>query len=97
MNFENTFKVLRVPHVSEKSSGLVESHNVIVMKVLKTAKKKDIAYAVNTLFEVKVKKINSLIVKGKTKRQGKNIGCRKDWKKAYITLQDGYKVDLNTK
>ena len=52
----------------QKSSGLVESHNVIVMKVLKTAKKKDIAYAVNTLFEVKVKKINSLIVKGKTKR-----------------------------
>lgn len=65
---KNIFKTLRTPHVSEKSSRLVEKNNVIVMKVLKTAKKKDISCAVNKLFEVKVRKVNILVAKGKIKK-----------------------------
>ncbi|MGP1931659.1 MAG: 50S ribosomal protein L23 [Arsenophonus sp.] len=91
---EYLLKILRAPHVSEKASTTMEKNNTIVLKVAKYSTKSEIKDAVQKLFEVKVSSINTLIVKGKIKRHGKKIGCRKDWKKSYVVLKKGQKIDL---
>lgn len=90
---ERIFKVLEGPHVSEKSTVVADKHNQIVFKVIKSATKAEIKVAVETLFKnVKVKNVSVLNVKGKEKRFALRIGKRKDWKKAYVSLQEG---DIN--
>lgn len=84
---ERLLKVLRAPHVSEKASSAMEKTNTIVLKVANDATKAEIVAAVEKLFEVEVKDVNTLVVKGKVKRQGQRIGRRSDWKKAYVTLK----------
>ncbi len=91
---ERLLKVLRAPHVSEKASAAMEKTNTIVLKVAKEATKAEIVAVVEKLFEVEVKDVNTLVVKGKTKRQGKLISRRSDWKKAYVTLKEGQNLDL---
>lgn len=91
---ERLLKVLRAPHVSEKASTSMEKNNTLVLKVTKDATKKEIKAAVEQLFEVKVDDVNTLIVKGKVKRRGQQIGRRSDWKKAYVTLAEGQSLDL---
>ncbi|WP_276895514.1 50S ribosomal protein L23 [Frischella perrara] len=91
---ERLLKVLRAPHVSEKASLSMEKSNTLVLKVAKDATKKEIKAAVEKLFEVKVNDVNTLIVKGKVKRRGQQIGRRSDWKKAYVTLAEGQNLDL---
>ncbi|BGI50766.1 MAG: 50S ribosomal protein L23 [Arsenophonus endosymbiont of Ceratovacuna japonica] len=91
---ENLIKVLRASHVSEKSSLVMEKNNVIVFKVAKHATKIDIKDAIQKLFKVKVKNINTLLVKGKTKRYGQRIGYRNDWKKAYVFLRKNQSLDI---
>ncbi|MFP3019411.1 MAG: 50S ribosomal protein L23 [Arsenophonus sp.] len=86
-------KVLHAPHFSEKSSTEMEKSNSIVLKVEKHATKAEIKIAVQKLFEVDVKGVNTLIIKGKSKRHNKRIGRRSDWKKAYVTLKDGQSID----
>ena len=73
------------PIITEKSSdGLQEGK--YTFKVAKKATKIQIAQAVESLFEVKVLKVNTMIVKGKEKRQGAHSGMRPDWKKAIVTI-----------
>lgn len=91
---ERLLKVLRAPHVSEKASISMEKNNTLVLKVAKDATKKEIKAAVEQLFEVKVNDVNTLVVKGKVKRRGQQIGRRSDWKKAYVTLAEGQNLDL---
>lgn len=91
---ERLLKVLRAPHVSEKASTSMEKNNTLVLKVAKDATKKEIKAAVEQLFEVKVDDVNTLVVKGKVKRRGQQIGRRSDWKKAYVTLAEGQNLDL---
>lgn len=91
---ERLLKVLKAPHVSEKASTSMEKTNTLVLKVAKDATKKEIKAAVEQLFEVKVDGVNTLIVKGKVKRRGQQIGRRSDWKKAYVTLAEGQNLDL---
>ncbi|GAA5111611.1 50S ribosomal protein L23 [Orbus sasakiae] len=91
---ERLLKVLRAPHVSEKASLSMEKANTLVLKVAKDATKKEIKAAVEQLFEVKVNDVNTLVVKGKVKRRGQQIGRRSDWKKAYVTLAEGQNLDL---
>lgn len=91
---ERLLKVLRAPHVSEKASISMEKHNTLVLKVAKDATKREIKAAVEQLFEVKVDDVNTLVVKGKVKRRGQQIGRRSDWKKAYVTLAEGQNLDL---
>ncbi|ABF13954.1 50S ribosomal protein L23 [Candidatus Palibaumannia cicadellinicola] len=87
-------KVICAPHVSEKTSAVMEKNNILVLKVDKKATKAAIKQAILQLFEVKVKEIHTIIVKGKTKRHGKRIGFRSNWKKAYITLYEGQNFTL---
>lgn len=94
MNQERIFKVLKAPHVSEKASLVSDSDNQFVFKVAKDASKAEIRAAVEKLWDVKVKAVNTLVVKGKSKRFGRSEGKRSDWKKAYVSLQDGFDIDF---
>ena len=91
---ERLLKVLRAPHISEKATMTAEKANTIVFKVATDATKKEIKAAVEKLFEVEVKSVNTLITKGKTKRQGLRQGRRSDVKKAYVTLKEGQDLDF---
>lgn len=90
---ERILAVLKSPCISEKATNLTEKQNTIVFKVALWANKVDIALAVEKLLEVKVSSVRTAVVKGKSKRRGNRMTSRSDWKKAYITLQDGQ--DLN--
>ncbi|MDE4009385.1 50S ribosomal protein L23, partial [Glaesserella parasuis] len=79
---------------SEKATNNAEKGNTIVFKVALDANKVEIANAVEQLFEVKVDSVRTVVVKGKTKRHGAKSGRRSDWKKAYVTLQEGQSLDF---
>ncbi|MUT69481.1 50S ribosomal protein L23 [Stutzerimonas frequens] len=95
MNQERVFKVLLGPHVSEKATVLADSKKQFVFKVATDATKLEIKKAVESLFDVKVAAVNTLIVQGKTKRTARGLGKRNDWKKAYIALQPGQDLDFS--
>lgn len=94
MSQERLMKVLIGPVVSEKSSRVADRHNQFVFKVLPGASKTEIQGAVELLFDVKVAKVSTNNVKGKTKRFGQTIGRRSDWKKAYVTLAEGHDIEF---
>lgn len=94
MNQERIFKVLLGPHVSEKATNLAEANGQIVFKVDTTATKLEIKKAVEQLFNVKVDRVTTLNVKGKTKRTVRGLGKRNDWKKAYVSLEAGQDIDF---
>jgi len=73
-----------------KEKELRDSKSIRYTGLLKTK----INFIINKLFESKVKDVNTLLIKGKTKRRGQRIGQRSDWKKAYVTLKDGYRLDF---
>ncbi len=91
---ERLMKVLKAPHISEKSTMVAEKLNTIVFKVATDASKAEIKAAVEKLFEVKVEAVRTLNVAGKTKRTGARMGRRSDWKKAYVTLVEGQDIDF---
>lgn len=94
MNQERIFKVLKAPHVSEKATVIADRNNQFVFKVALDATKTEIKTAIEKLWDVKVKSVTTLVVKGKTKRFGRSEGKRSDWKKAYVSLQDGFDIDF---
>lgn len=94
MNEERLMKVLMAPHISEKSTIAADQNNQIVFKVATDATKPEIKKAVELLFDVKVDRVQVSNVKGKVKRFGAKIGRRSDWKKAYVTLQEGQEIDF---
>lgn len=81
MNLERLYKVLLGPVISEKSAVVADKGNHIVFKVVKTATKPEIKAAVEKLFNVNVRDVRVLNVKGKTKRTRFGLGQRSDWKK----------------
>lgn len=89
------YDVLLAPIITEKST-LVAEQNKIIFRVPLTATKEDIKRAVESLFKVDVTKVNTLRMKGKTKRFRGTIGRRSDFKKAIVTLKDGQSVDITT-
>lgn len=78
---ERLLKVLKAPHISEKSTMVAEKLNTIVFKIATDATKAEVKAAVEKLFEVKVEAVRTLNVAGKTKRTGARMGRRSDWKK----------------
>ncbi|MDH5584352.1 MAG: 50S ribosomal protein L23 [Gammaproteobacteria bacterium] len=89
---ERLLTVIKGPHLSEKAHVAAES-NQIVLKVRTDATKREVAQAVELLFEVKVESVQVVNVKGKTKRFQQTKGRRADWKKAYVKLPDGTAVE----
>ena len=94
MNQERIYKVLLGPHISEKATVVAEEHGQYVFKVAKDATKLEIKKAVEQLFEVSVKAVRTAVVKGKTKRTRFGMGQRSDWKKAYVSLEQGQEIDF---
>ena len=87
------FDVLLYPHITEKSTMVRDKmeDRVVVFKVRKQATKHQIREAIEKTLGVKVEKIRTANFLGKLKRQGRNIGRRPAWKKAYVTLRAGEK------
>ncbi|ALD15446.1 50S ribosomal protein L23 [Buchnera aphidicola (Aphis glycines)] len=91
---ERLLKILLSPHISEKSSILIEKCNTVVLKVLKSSTKYEIKSAVQKLFNIQVDSVKTLRIQGKKKRQSNRIVFRKDWKKAYIKVKKGQNLDF---
>ena len=92
---ERMYEVIRRPLVTEKST-LASEHNQVTFVVPLDATKPEIKAAVEAIFKVKVKAINTLRSKGKVKRFRGLKGKRSDLKKAFVTLQDGHSIDVTT-
>ena len=93
MHQERLMTVIRGPHLSEKSHMAAE-RNQIVFKVRTDATKAEIRQAVEFLFEVKVDEVNVVNHHGKIKRHGRSSGRRSAWKKAYVRLAEGSRIDF---
>ena len=89
------YDTILAPVITEKATYLSEQ-NKVVFQVAKDATKDEIAHAVEELFKVKVTKVNTLIVKGKTKRFRGFLGRRSDVKRAIVTLAEGQSIDVAT-
>ncbi|MEW8508724.1 MAG: 50S ribosomal protein L23 [Candidatus Thiodiazotropha sp.] len=94
MNNERLMKVLLSPVVSEKSSVVADSNQQYTFRVATDATKREIAKAVEKLFEVEVERVQVVNCKGKQKRFGQVMGKRADWKKAYVRLKPGNDIDF---
>ena len=94
MNDQRIYQIIKAPLISEKAALIGDAANQHVFKVATDAKKDEIKQAVEKIFSVKVAKVRTANVKGKTKRQGMRMGKRKDWKKAYVSLEQGQEIDL---
>jgi len=95
MTAEQHYDVVRKPVITEKSTVLGE-HNAVTFKVRLDATKPQIKAAVEELFGVKVKAVNTLVVKGKAKRARGRPYRRSDEKKAIVTLHEGHSIDVTT-
>ncbi len=94
MNNERLYQILLGPVYSEKAQVLGDKLGVQTFKVAPTATKREIKLAVEKLFGAEVVAVNTVNVKGKTKRFGKTMGRRSDVKKAYVTLKAGQDVEM---
>jgi large subunit ribosomal protein L23 len=89
------YDVIRNPVVTEKST-MASEHGQVVFDVAMDATKTEIKAAVEALFSVKVKAVNTNVRKGKVKRFRNRLGVRNDVKKAIVTLVDGQSIDIST-
>jgi large subunit ribosomal protein L23 len=89
---KNMYEVIRRPLITEKTTALKETQRSLCFEVHRDASKPEIKKAVETLFGVKVADVRVANVHGKVKRQGRYMGRRSDWKKAYVVLKQGEKM-----
>ena len=89
------YDIIRRPIITEKAT-MASENNAVVFEVAKSASKPEIKGAVEAVFGVKVKAVNTTITKGKVKRFKGRPGVRNDVKKAYVTLEDGNTIDVST-
>jgi large subunit ribosomal protein L23 len=89
------YDVIVSPVITEKATNLSEQ-NKVVFKVRSNATKPQIKEAVEKLFDVKVKSVNTLVTKGKVKMFRGTRGQRSDVKKAIVTLVEGESIDITT-
>ena len=89
------YDVIRKPVITEKAT-MASEQNAVVFEVSIDTTKPKIKEAVEALFNVKVKAVNTTVTKGKTKKFRGKPGRRKDVKKAYVTLEEGNMIDVTT-
>ena len=90
----NPHDVLIRPLLTEKITAIREVKNAVAFAVHRHATRIDIRRAVEKVFNVKVASVNVVNVMGKKKRQGRFLGKRADWRKAFVTLKEGEKIEL---
>ncbi|MBK8275816.1 MAG: 50S ribosomal protein L23 [Nitrospira sp.] len=86
--------ILVQPLLTEKITGLREKSNTVGFVVHPEANRVQVKQAVELLLKVKVEKVNLMNVRGKMKRLGRFAGRRSDWKKAFVTLKEGEKLEM---
>jgi len=89
---KDSYQVILRPIITEKSTRLKEKNREVCFEVARKANKTEIKKAVEHLFKVKVGKVRTLKKTGKVRRVGRTQGKTRDWKKAYVTLQEGEKM-----
>ena len=89
------YDVIQKPVITEKAT-MASEHGAVVFRVARDATKPQIKEAVEAVFGVKVKAVNTTITKGKAKRFRGRPGERSDVKKAYVTLEEGNTIDVTT-
>ena len=89
------YDVVIAPVITEKAT-MASEHNKVVFKVASKATKPQIKEAVEKLFDVKVKSVNTLVRKGKTKVFRGQFGSQSDVKRAIVTLEEGHRIDVTT-
>jgi len=88
------YDVISAPLITEKGTLVNESGNQVVFRVRPEANKDEIRRAVEKLFKVRVEKVRTSNYLGKTRRVGRSTGRRPAWKKAYVTLAQGHRIDF---
>lgn len=88
------YQVIKKPLITEKGNLLKEQMNKISLKVDKKANKVEIRKAVEILFKTEVVDVQTMNLKGKKRRMGRNVGKRPDWKKAVVTLAPGKTIEF---
>ncbi|HAK60937.1 MAG TPA: 50S ribosomal protein L23 [Nitrospiraceae bacterium] len=88
------YDIIRNPRITEKGTRIKEKSNVLTFEVKKTANKVQVKKAIEGIFKVKVLDVTTINYSGKIKRLGQRSGRRSDWKKAYVTLKPGEKIDM---
>ena len=93
---KSAYQILQRPLITERATLLAEAKEgpQYVFRVAKTANKIEIRKAIETVFSVQVENVNTIVVKGKKRRQGRNVGRTTDWKKAFVTLKEGQTIDV---
>jgi large subunit ribosomal protein L23 len=86
--------IVRGPIITEKGTLVQERGNQVVFRVHPQANKVEIRRAIETLFKVRVDKVRTARQLGKIRRVGRHHGRRPDWKKAYVTLAEGQRIDF---
>jgi large subunit ribosomal protein L23 len=86
--------IITGPVITEKGTLVNEAGNQVVFQVHPDANKLEIKHTVERMFKVKVLKVRTSNVLGKTRRVGRSMGRRPDWKKAYVTLGEGQRIDF---
>lgn len=92
---ERMYDIIRAPVITEKAT-MGSEHNQVTFKVPLDASKPEIRAAVEGVFGVKVKAVNTSVLKGKVKRFKGRVGQRSDVKKAIVTLEAGHSIDVTT-
>jgi len=85
---------IKRPLVTEKIEGLTENLNQYAFEVHPSMNKIEIGKAIEERFNVKIKEVRTMNMRGKMKRVGRSEGKRSNWKKAIVTLHEGYKIEL---
>ena len=91
---DRLLQVILAPQITEKATYIADKHQQIAFRVRTDATKLEIKAAVELVFKVEVEKVATINVEGKTKRAGKGMGKRKDWKKAYVSLKPGQEINF---
>jgi len=91
---KDIYNVIKKPCLTEKGMSLQEMNNQIVVKVDPCANKIEIKNAVEKLFNVKVDRVRTANMTGKSKRVGRHTGKTSNWKKAIVSLAEGHKIDF---
>jgi len=94
MSVNKSLQAVLAPQVTEKATMVADKYNQIAFKVKKDATKKEVKEAIELMFKVEVTAFNILNMNGKTKRAGRLMGKRNDWKKAYISLKAGQEINF---
>jgi large subunit ribosomal protein L23 len=91
---ERLMNVVLAPVVSEKSTRVADKNRQYVFRVADSATKPEVKAAIELLFKTKVQSVTVSNVKGKTKRFGRFMGRRRNWKKAYVRLAAGQEINF---